>query len=66
MNTMLVYLMVAERIFVGFTGGWYDDEPHSALVCFLIMLYTYILILNARRIKLEQIYTALLLPEGLG
>ncbi|KAK1580814.1 hypothetical protein Q3G72_000355 [Acer saccharum] len=29
MNAMLVYLMVG--IFVGFTGGWYDDDPHNAL-----------------------------------
>ena len=66
MNAVLVYVMVAEGIFAGFSNGWYDDDPHNALVCFLVMLYTYILILNARRIILEQIYTALLLPEGLG
>ena len=43
-----------------------DDDPHNALVCFLVILYTYMLILNSRRIALEQIYTALVLPEELG
>ncbi|KAK0600029.1 hypothetical protein LWI29_010848 [Acer saccharum] len=31
MNTMLVYVMVAEVIFAGFSSGWYDDDPHNAL-----------------------------------
>ena len=42
MNAMLVYVMAAEGIFAGFINGWYYDDPHNTLVCFLVMLYTHI------------------------
>ncbi|KAK2665304.1 hypothetical protein Ddye_003878 [Dipteronia dyeriana] len=32
MNTMMVYFMAAEGIFVGFINGWYYDDPHNTLL----------------------------------
>ncbi|KAK1583996.1 hypothetical protein Q3G72_028992 [Acer saccharum] len=49
MNTMLVYVMVAEGIFAGFSGGWYDDDPHNALV-YGIQKYVSIKVWLSRRV----------------
>lgn len=47
MNAMLVYVMAAEGIFAGFINGWYYDDPHNTLVCFmsLALFYLYLLCL---------------------
>ncbi|KAK1582449.1 hypothetical protein Q3G72_015083 [Acer saccharum] len=49
MNAMLVYVMAAEGIFAGFINGWYYNDPHNTLVCW-IQKHVFIRVWHSQRV----------------